>query len=287
MKIEVAGCSGFCFGVKRAMRMAEESLEKKADRQVYSLGPIIHNNQVVEELSKKGLKPLKELTGIEQGMVVISSHGASPSISEQIKSKGLDLIDATCPYVMSAQKVVKALSDEGYCVIILGDSRHPEVEALVGFAGGKAIVIKDEKELERLDCPSKKIGIVSQTTQSQKNYFRVISKILSSKEFSEIRIFNTICNDTQKRQESAARLAKDTEVMIIAGGKMSANTRRLFEICSEICPNTYHVETAKDLRREWFEGKTSVGIASGASTPDWIVESIKNEILMTRGIYVR
>ena len=286
MKIEIADCSGFCFGVKRAIKMAQEALEKNKTKEVYSLGHIIHNSQVVEELSQKGLKPIKELTGVEEGVVVISSHGAGPKIFKQIETKGIGLVNATCPYVMSAQKIVKSLSDEGYSVLILGDRHHPEVEALVGLAGKGAVVIKDEEELEGQKLPSSRIGVVSQTTQTSKRYFRIISKILS-RGFSEVRIFNTICSDTQKRQESAARLAKDADLMIIAGGRMSANTKRLFEICSGICKNTYHIETAQELKGKWFEGKSKIGIASGASTPDWIIKSIKKEILLRRGIYAR
>lgn len=258
--------------------MAEEALRKNKPKGAYSLGPIIHNSQVVLNLSKEGLMPVKDLNNIKEGVVVISSHGARPEVFEQIKLKGLDLIDATCPYVMSAQKVVRSLSDEGYAVVIFGDSHHPEVESLVGFAGGKAVIVKDEKTLEELDLSSKKIGVVSQTTQSLPNYLKIVSKLLS-REFLEIRIFNTICNDTKKRQDSAARLAKKVDLMIIAGGRMSANTKRLFEICSRICRDTYHIETADELKKEWFERKNRVGIASGASTPDWIIESIKNTCL--------
>jgi len=280
MKIEIAQCSGFCFGVKRAIGIAQQALTKNKGTPVYSLGHIIHNSQVAEELSKQGLESVKGLGNIKEGVVVVSSHGASPEVFEEIRRKGLDVIDATCPYVMSAQKMVKSLSDEGYTVIILGDSQHPEVKSLVGFARQKAIVIKDDAELRKAHIPSKKIGLVSQTTQSAENYFKVISEILK-KEFLEVRIFNTICSDTTKRQDSAARLARDVDAMIIVGGKMSANTRRLFEICSHICKDTYHIETAQDLSPEWFEDKECVGIASGASTPDWIIDSVKNKILNT------
>ncbi|MCM8781700.1 MAG: 4-hydroxy-3-methylbut-2-enyl diphosphate reductase [Candidatus Omnitrophica bacterium] len=286
MKVEVAGCSGFCFGVKRALRIVEEALKKNKGKQVYSFGPIIHNNQVVEELSRRGLRTIRKLDGINEGVVVISSHGASPKIFEQVKTKGLTLIDATCPYVMSAQKIVKSLIEEGYSVLIFGDSNHPEVESLVGFADGKAIVVGQESELWKTPALSRRVGIVSQTTQSLKNYFEIISKMLK-KGFMEVRIFNTICTDTQKRQESAAQLAKLVDVMIIVGGKISANTKRLFDICSKICKNTYLVETVQELQSEWFKDKTKVGVASGASTPDWIIEGIKNEILLTRGIYAK
>lgn len=297
MEVEIAGCCGFCFGVKRAIRLAQEALSaqktaitsgdsKGGAKKVYSLGPIIHNNQVVEELLKEGLAPVTDLSSIENGTVVVSSHGTAPGIFEQIKKKGLDCINATCPYVVSAQRIVTSLSDDDYTVVILGDRHHPEVESLVGFAKGKAIVVKDEAEVEAITLPSKKVGLVSQTTQASDHYRRIIDATLK-KEFSEIRIFNTICNDTHARQRSAAQLARAVDIMIIVGGKISANTRRLFEICSQICKDTYHCETAEEVQEVWFEGKGRVGIASGASTPDWIINSIKEKILSIRGMYVQ
>ena len=257
--------------------MAKEALEKNKGKLVYSLGPIIHNNQVVEELFKEGLKSVKGLNEVKKGVVVISSHGASPKVIEQIKNKGFEIVNAACPYVLSAQKIAKSLNDDGYCVVIVGDRHHPEVEALVGFAGGEAIVIKDAEELKKVKFPSGRVGIISQTTQSLENYFKIIYQLLKMP-FSEVRIFNTICTDTEKRQKAAAKLAKEADAMIIVGGKMSANTKRLFEICSGICGGTYHIETAKELKKDWIKGKGLIGIASGASTPDWIIEDVKNKI---------
>lgn len=277
IKIEVADCSGFCFGVKRAIRMAKEALEKNKNIQVFSLGPIIHNNQVVEELQKQGLKPAKNIDEIKEGVVVISSHGVGPKVLEAIKQKGLSVVDATCPYVMSAQKIALSLNKDGYSVMILGDRRHPEVESLVGFSGGGAVVVKDDREALAAKLSSSRIGIVSQTTQSLKKYLEVISVVMK-KGFSEIRVFNTICSDTEKRQESAAKLARGADVMVVVGGRQSANTKRLFEICSKICPGTYGIETAAELKEEWFKGKGRVGVASGASTPDWVIEGVKNAI---------
>lgn len=277
MNIEIAEGIGFCFGVKRAIRMAQEALEKNNATQVYSLGHIIHNNQVVEELLKEGLRPVQNLDGIDRGVVVISSHGASPEIMQQIKAKGLELVDATCPYVTSAQNIVKSLGKDGYSIVILGDSRHPEVKSLCGFADGRAAVIRDEGDVEKTELPSKRIGVVSQTTQSPENYYRVICAICK-KEFQEIRAYNTICNDTHVRQQAAAKLARNADVMIIVGGRNSANTKRLYEICSGICADSYHIETADELRKEWFGRKCHVGITSGASTPEEIIKSVKNFI---------
>ncbi|MBI4335690.1 MAG: 4-hydroxy-3-methylbut-2-enyl diphosphate reductase [Candidatus Omnitrophica bacterium] len=281
MKIEVAGCSGFCFGVKRAINMAKQALAKNTDKDVYSLGHIIHNSQVVDELSREGLKTIKTQDVVREGVIVISSHGAGPEVFDQISQKGIEVVDATCPYVMSAQKIVRSLNDEGYSILILGDSDHPEIRSLVGFARGKATVIRDASGLTAAQPLSKKIGVLSQTTQTQENYYNVISEVLK-REFQEVRIFNTICNDTKKRQESAARLAGGVDVMIIVGGRMSANTKRLFEICSDICEDTYHIETAEEIDQEWLRDVSSVGIASGASTPDWIIEEVKNKCLSRR-----
>ena len=280
MKVEIAQCSGFCFGVKRAIGIAQQALTKNKGKPVYSLGYIIHNSQVVEGLAKEGLMSVKDLSGVKEGVVVVSSHGASPEVFDEIKDKGLELVDATCPYVMSAQKIVSSLAQEGYLVLILGDKNHPEVKSLVGFARGKAIVIKDVDELKKVELPLRKVGLVSQTTQLMENFSKVISEVLK-KEPLEFRVFNTICNDTKKRQESAAKLAKDSDVMIIVGGKISANTKRLFEICSGICGLSHHIETAAELKQEWFKNKESVGIASGASTPDWIINEIR------KGIYIK
>lgn len=285
MKVEIAQCSGFCFGVKRAIGIAQQALTENKGTPVYSLGHIIHNSQVVEGLAKEGLRSVKDLNGITEGVVVISSHGASPEVFDEIKHKGLEVVDATCPYVMSAQKIVSSLAQEGYLVLIFGDKDHPEVKSLVGFARGKAIVVKDAQEFEenvgaRHALPLRKVGLVSQTTQLMENFSKVISEVLK-REPLEFRVFNTICNDTKKRQESAAKLAKDSDVMIIVGGKISANTKRLFEICSGICGLTHHIETAAELKQEWFRNKESVGIASGASTPDWIINEIR------KGIYIK
>ncbi|MEI8176593.1 MAG: 4-hydroxy-3-methylbut-2-enyl diphosphate reductase [Candidatus Omnitrophota bacterium] len=281
MKITIAPCSGFCFGVKRAISMAQQALEKNKGKRVSSLGHIIHNSQAVERLSQEGLASVKDVGDIEAGVVVISSHGTSPAVLEDIRARGLEIVDATCPYVMSAQRTVTALAQEGYTVIIFGDDRHPEVRSLVGCANGRAIVVKDIEQLRKVPAIAAKIGLVSQTTQAREEYLLMIAEVLT-REFAEVRIVNTICNDTRLRQESAVRLARECDVMIVAGGRMSANTKRLFELCSKICKNTYHVETASELKAAWFENKERIGIASGASTPDWVIEEISTTITGAR-----
>jgi 4-hydroxy-3-methylbut-2-enyl diphosphate reductase len=263
MQIKVAKHSGFCFGVKRAINIVEKALRKKID--IYSLGPIIHNPEVVNELSKKGLKVIRGIGSIDKGAVVISSHGAPIETVQKIKEKGLRLIDATCPFVKHSHDIVKTLKRDGYSIIIIGDKAHPEVRALLSSAGKKVY--------------SRKIGIVSQTTQTKHNYIQGIVEALKG-DFSEIRIFNTICNDTSARQTEARRLLKDCNVMVVVGGKNSANTRRLFEICKERGVDSHHIESDVELKKEYFRGKRCVGVVSGASTPDSMVNKVVKKIEM-------
>jgi 4-hydroxy-3-methylbut-2-enyl diphosphate reductase len=265
MQIKVAGCSGFCFGVKRAINIAKKALLKDKPK-IYSLGPIIHNPQVVEELFKKGLQVVSSLKGIKNGIVIISSHGAPIEVLEEIKKRKINLIDATCPFVKYAQNIVRRLKREGYRIIIMGDKAHPEVKAL------KSLTLPSP-----INGRGKKIGIVSQTTQNKENYIKEIGKILEE-DFSEIRIFNTICNDTLRRQLATRALLKDCDLIIVIGGKNSANTRRLWQICKESGVGSFHIETESELKREWFAGKRRVGITSGASTPDSMVENVRERI---------
>ena len=272
MKIKVAKCAGFCFGVKRAINIAEGALKglKDGDR-IYSLGALIHNPQVVEELFKKGLQVVASPEKIKSGTVIISSHGAPVEELEEIKKKKVQLIDATCPFVKYAQNIVRELKKGGYRIIIVGDSAHPEVKALNSIAG------KSRK--------SKKLGIISQTTQNKVNYINEIQKILNE-DFSEVKIFNTICNDTSKRQSATRSLLKDCDLMIVIGGKNSANTKRLWQICKESGVDSFHIETELELKKEWFKGRKGVGITSGASTPDWIVKNVITKIKkMTASTY--
>jgi len=264
MKIKVARCAGFCFGVKRAINIAEGALRGlKGGEKIYSLGALIHNPQVVEGLFKKGLHVAARPEKIKRGTVIISSHGAPAEVLEEIKKKKVQLIDATCPFVKYAQNIVRELKKGGYRIIIVGDSAHPEVRALNSIAG------KSKR--------SKKLGIISQTTQSKVNYIKEIQKILN-KDFSEVRIFNTICSDTSKRQSATRSLLKDCDLMIVIGGKNSANTKRLWQICKESGVDSFHIETEPELKKVWFKGKSCIGITSGASTPDSMVKKIIERI---------
>ena len=268
MRIKVAGHSGFCFGVKRAINIAETTLKDPRHRKnIYSLGPIIHNPQVVKGLSKKGLAVTHDIDNITRGAVIISSHGAPKDLIQKIKKKKIELIDATCPFVKHSHDIVRDLKAEGYKIVIIGDKSHPEVKSLLSLAGE--------------GVKTKKIGIVSQTTQNKDDYLSGILDLLR-RDFSEIRIFNTICRDTAERQALAAKLLKECDVMVVVGGKNSANTRRLYQICKESGVDSYHIERDIELEKHYFTGKKRVGVVSGASTPDEMVKRVVKRIKKER-----
>ncbi len=267
MKIRIAENAGFCYGVRRAIKIADEALSK--NKTIFSLGPIIHNPQVVKDYENKGLKVVEDINEAKNA-VLIRSHGVSPQIYESIYKKNLECIDATCPFVKEAQDYAKKLYEEGYFVVIIGDKNHPEVQAHIAYANYQAQVINSIQEAASIDA--QKIGVISQTTQSVDNFVSIVSELV--KKTKEIRIFNTICDATEKRQESAKKLALMSDLMIVIGGKNSANTRKLYEICKALCKNTYHIETKHELKKEWFENVSNVGITAGASTPSWIIEDI-------------
>ncbi len=276
MPVKLAKKVGFCFGVKRAIDMAEDVI--KSEKRAYSLGSIIHNRQVVEELSKRGLKVIDDIDKVNRGCIVISSHGISPNKTEEIRKRSLKLVDTTCPFVRNAQDMAKGLSRAGYRIIIVGDANHPEVRALVDFAGKRVNVVKDAKGVRALDFkPKEKIGVLSQTTQAMDNFLPVVRQVMESKP-SELRIFNTICADAEDRQKAAKDLARDVDLMLIVGGINSANTRRLLEVCKKILKDSYLIETYKGLKDVWFKRARTVGITSGASTPDWIVKDVADAV---------
>lgn len=276
MSVKLAKRCGFCFGVKRAVSMAEEALSKK--RPIYSLGSIIHNEQVVQGLSKKGLKVIKKINDIKKGVLLISSHGLSPKKQSSILKRGIDIIDTTCPFVLKAQRIARRLSDEGYTVVIVGDARHPEVKALVDFAARRVFVVKDKAEARSLRLGANdKVSIIAQTTQSKSNFLDAV-KVISGKRPKEIRVFSTICEDAESRQAHADALSRQVDMMIVVGGRNSANTRRLLDVCAEHSGAAHLIETEAELDSSWFKPGQSIGITSGASTPDWIVKKVVNKI---------
>ena len=275
MEILVAKSSGFCFGVKRAIKIADKCASTRPDGDIYTLGPIIHNPQVVKRLEESNVFAKKSLNDIDSGTVIIRSHGVKLEEYNEAKARGLGIVDATCPFVRKAQDLVLQLTAEGYDVIVVGEKDHPEVKGLVSYGNKQVRVVCGLAELA--DMPRvKRLGIVAQTTLPMEQLEDVVRFCLHKA--TEIKVFNTICNATSTRQAESAALAKQADVMIVVGGKNSANTRRLAEVCLAIQPKTYHIEVASELDPAWFAGAKSVGITSGASTPDWLISEVVERI---------
>ncbi|MDR2617198.1 MAG: 4-hydroxy-3-methylbut-2-enyl diphosphate reductase [Endomicrobium sp.] len=276
LKIKVAKNAGFCFGVRRAIEIAEKTLKNKS--KVYTLGPIIHNPQEVKRLEKQGIKTLKSVSRIRDGYVILRTHGIPFDLHKKLnENKNINVIDSTCPFVKRAQDVVKELSNNETAgnlnIIIVGEKIHPEVVALVSYGNKKCVVIETPQEAKMFKG-SKNLSIVSQTTQTSENFNNIVN--ILSKNY-KIAVYNTICRATLDRQQSAEELACSVDLMIAIGGKNSGNTTRLAQICS--CKTrTYHIETFKDLKKSWFKNISTVGLTAGASTPDWIIKGVEIKV---------
>ncbi len=276
MQILVAEHSGFCEGVERAYRIALE--QTGAGRPVFMLGNLVHNTQVIEKFKRLGVKTVRMLSEIQpnsKGILLISAHGVPPEVYEQAKSLGLETVDTTCSWVKKAQKITKELTEEGRFVVIVGDKGHPEVKGLVGWGGGRAKVIEDIKDIEdikgRLGNDAR-IGILAQTTQAKEHFLGLVSEI--RKKAKDVKEFDTICGATSKRQNAAIDLAKKVKLMLVIGDKMSANTKRLTELCARIGTETHQIQAAAELDPKWLEGKGKIGITAGASTPEWVIKEV-------------
>ena len=268
MEVILADYLGFCYGVKRAITIAQENAS--SDGKACTLGPIIHNPQMVERLRSEGVGTVDELAEMDEGTIIIRSHGVGPKIYAEAEKRGLELVDATCPHVKKAQLYAKALVDDGYSVVIIGEKRHPEVHSIFEWSDGKAAIVETEEEAEALHSCAK-LGIVCQTTFSGAKFKQIVSRLLEKSR--DIRIQRTICTATDQRQAAALELAAKVDLMLVIGGKNSANTTRLARICEEKCL-TYHIETAEELQDEWFDKIEKIGITAGASTPDWIIKEV-------------
>jgi len=269
MEIILADQAGFCFGVRRSLRMAEEALG--AGEAVSSVGPLIHNRQVVTDLEARGLAVVDGVADVHPDRVlIVRAHGVGPELLAEAERRGLRTIDATCPFVKRAQQAAVDLTEQGYQVFVVGERDHPEVQAIVAHTGGRAQVVDAPDHLAPEGIESR-VGVVAQTTQSVGEVARVVEELLRGAQ--EIRIANTICQATTDRQASALRLAEAVDVMIVIGGRHSANTRRLAELCAGTGTPTQHIETAEEIDAVWLRGVCRVGVTAGASTPQAAVEA--------------
>lgn len=280
MQVKVAKSAGFCFGVQRAVDTVYEQVEKGM-RPIYTYGPIIHNEVVVQDLEEKGVTVLnsrEELEGLTEGTVIIRSHGVGKDIYELIRCRGLNCVDATCPFVKKIHRTVEKESAAGRQIIIIGNDKHPEVEGIKGWCHSPAVVIESAEQAAQFENPeSVPVCIVSQTTFNYKK-FKDLVEILDKKRYDKI-VVNTICNATEERQTEARQIAGEADAMIVIGGSRSSNTQKLFEICRKECENTYYIQTVHDLDLEVLRSTGLVGITAGASTPKKIIEEVQTRCL--------
>lgn len=278
MEITVAKSAGFCFGVQRAVYSVYKELEENSGK-IYTFGPIIHNEQVVEDLNKKGIEVIdtvEQLKEIKEGTVVIRSHGVAKEIYDILEQQKLKIVDATCPFVKKIHNIVLDESNNGKTIIIIGNDNHPEVEGIKGWVNGEVIVINKEEQIEKLSLPEQtKACIVSQTTFNH-NKFKYLVEIIRKKGY-DITVVNTICNATHVRQVEAQKISSKVDGMIVVGGKNSSNTQKLYDICRNECENTFYVQTVKDLNLHELKSLKSIGITAGASTPKNIIEEVRTE----------
>lgn len=285
MEVKVAKTAGFCFGVQRAVDKVYELIDSCQDR-LFTLGPIIHNEEVVNDLEKKGVRVAseEELKTLPKGStVVIRSHGVGKKVYDQLKECGLSYVDVTCPFVLKIHRIVEKESKAGSHIVIIGDPDHPEVVGICGWCIGSYTVIRTKQDaLDFVPPESKNVCIVSQTTFNY-NKFKDLVEILREKRYDNtvlniLNILNTICNATEERQREAKSIAGEVDTMLVVGGRHSSNTQKLFEICKKECGNTYYIQTPVDLDSDMFQCSSYVGITAGASTPNKIIEEVQEHV---------
>ena len=259
--------------MKRAINTAFETSTKG---NVYCLGPLIHNPQEVERLRLAGVRTVDDLSSLHPGdHLIIRSHGVPPRVLAEARDKGCTIIDLTCPFVGKAQRDAEALYKEGYQVIVVGEKKHPEVQSILGYAGDNGIVVETVNDIDGMKF-GPRLGVVAQTTQSYGNFSEVVLKLLRLSK--ELKVFNTICNSTKERQDAARFLANQVDVMLVVGGRNSANTTRLVSVCRQEGKPTYHIEVADEIQPEWLLDMARVGVTAGASTPDWVLEGVLEKL---------
>ncbi len=280
MEVRLAKTAGFCFGVKRAVETVYEQVKECHGENIYTYGPIIHNDEVVKDLRSKGVEVIHtedELRKLTSGVVIIRSHGVPKRIHDILQEQGLQCVDATCPFVKKIHRIVEEESKKGKHIVIIGDANHPEVQGIKGWSETEVTIIKTEEEAEEFELfHNADICIVSQTTFNY-NKFKYLVEIISKKSYN-IHVLNTICNATKERQTEAASIANEVEAMIVIGDKHSSNTQKLFEICKSACKDTYYIQTLDDLDMNQLKSVKTVGITAGASTPNNIIEEVQNNV---------
>src|SRR5579859_762821 len=269
-RIVLAEVVGFCFGVKRAVDLAQAA-RRGISGPVTTLGPIIHNEQVIDRLRAEGIDTTSKLEHIREGPVVLSAHGVAPTVMAQARAQGLDVVDVTCPFVTRVHRTACQLHEQGYQILLVGDQGHTEVNGVVGAVeavGGTVTVVSTPEQVRDLSL-SRKVGIVCQSTERGDNWAAIVGEVI--RKAIDVRAVNTICGATDELQAAAVRLARQVDVAIVIGGRQSANTRRLRQLCADEGIPAYQIETAEEIDPKWLEGRERIGITAGASTPDWLI----------------
>jgi 4-hydroxy-3-methylbut-2-enyl diphosphate reductase len=268
MEIIIAKDSGLCYGVKRAIQIAKETLSEKQGK-VFTLGDLIHNPQVIYDLEQQGIQSLGSLDELSEGTVIIRSHGVSPDIYKKIEEKNINIVDATCPIVKRIQRQVEALAKEEEEIVIVGDKNHPEIRGLIGYSQGKGVIVESEAKAKKMP-KKKRRAVLVQSTQDMSFFQKIVAGLIENTE--ELKVFNTICQSTQTRQKSTSELASRVDTLFIIGGKNSSNTNKLYQISKRVLPNTHFIENSTQITSEMLKGAKKIGLSGGASTPPEAIE---------------
>jgi 4-hydroxy-3-methylbut-2-enyl diphosphate reductase len=277
MVVEKAGKTGFCFGVRRAVNLLEKIARERGG--VETLGAVAHNQQVLQKLANIGVKVINKIEDIKGDIIVTSSHGVSPELEESLRARNLEIVSTTCGDVRRAQTAARKLAEDDFFVIVFGDAAHPEVKGILGWAKGKGIATTDEKDIAVLNPLPRKLGILSQTTEVPAHFAEFVKKIIDMAltKNSEIRIIDTFCHELRERQAAALELAHRADLMLVVGGRSSANTNRIAELCAKVT-ETHLIETADDIQPDWVAGKQHIGVTSGASTAEESVDEVMKRL---------
>jgi (E)-4-hydroxy-3-methyl-but-2-enyl pyrophosphate reductase len=272
MRIKKAKALGFCFGVRRAIQVVERAAAEHGP--IDSLGSVVHNPQVVGRLAAKNIRVVQALEETRNGTIAITAHGAGPQVAEQAAARGLRLIDATCPIVRKSQKVVERLQEAGFLVMIYGDESHPEVRGVLAWTNGSGLAMQDPEA--PLKTRRHKVALLAQTTKSEVSFAAFVARFVARHigRISELRVINTTCPETDERYRAARELAAESDLLIVIGGRNSANTRKLAETCAASGVETHHIETAADIDPAWLPGKKAAGVTAGTSTPDESIDAV-------------
>ena len=274
MEIIIARNTGLCYGVKRALKIAQETRRRREGR-VSTLGDLIHNPQVIEDLRNRGIAAAGSLAKLKDGTVIVRSHGVSPEVYASLRKRNLEVVDATCPIVKNIQELVARLAEEGREIIIVGNQEHPESKGLIGYSRGRGRIVESVEQAERLPH-KKKRAVLAQSTQALYLFGRVAAALIEKT--AELQVYNTICRSTQTRQRATSELAAKVDVLFIVGGKTSSNTRKLYEISRRILPRTHFIESADQIKPRMLHGAKTIGISGGASTPPEAIEAAFRKI---------